>query len=326
MYAQGLRLAREEPEGAKVATLNTRKIIKALTEVRASTQGRARLCLVGSGKGVGELARALSVGAARADGGISDALDVLAPSDFPRSARELERWPLVLFVEDEGAPPTQGLSEMVQSARDAGSGVLAVLVSESRTRAARWQRSSAFFTPEVAVWHVGEAVGRSELGGRIAKLAGDEALALAVTLPALRPAVVARIIATTARQNGVVGALVFIPGADMPVMTLNQVKMVLRIAAAYGEELGLERALEILSVVGAGFGLRTVAREALDLAPGPGWVLKGAFGYTATIALGRAAVKYFEEGAPLTPNRLGRLTETFERFRQRLNEQRQPSG
>ena len=76
-------------------------------------------------------------------------------------------------------------------------------------------------------------------------------------------------------QNGVLGVAIFIPGADFPVLTLNQIRMVLRIAAAHGEELDKERAVEILTVVAAGLGFRTVARQLVGLVPGFGWAVKG---------------------------------------------------
>ena len=77
------------------------------------------------------------------------------------------------------------------------------------------------------------------------------------------------------------GVAIFIPGADFPVLTLNQIRMVLRIAAAYGEELDRERAFEILSVVAAGLGFRTVARHLVGLVPGLGWAVKGGVAYGA---------------------------------------------
>jgi uncharacterized protein (DUF697 family) len=49
-----------------------------------------------------------------------------------------------------------------------------------------------------------------------------------------------------------------------------------------------------MGVLGAGFGLRTIAREALDFFPGPGWLVKGAVAYAGTRALGHAAIRYFE--------------------------------
>src|SRR5215213_2962152 len=62
----------------------------------------------------------------------------------------------------------------------------------------------------------------------------DYLVALAKGYPPFRRAVCEEIIRNNARQNAVVGALP-IPGADMPVMTANQARMVLNIAAAYGE-------------------------------------------------------------------------------------------
>ncbi len=54
----------------------------------------------------------------------------------------------------------------------------------------------------------------------------------------------------------------FVPGVDMPVLTLNQIRLVSRIAPRTGHELDRARLPELLGVVGAGFGFRTVARGA----------------------------------------------------------------
>jgi uncharacterized protein (DUF697 family) len=80
----------------------------------------------------------------------------------------------------------------------------------------------------------------------------------------------------------------------MPVLTLNQIRLVLRIALAYGEQIDNRRAVELIGVVGAGFGFRAVARELLDLVPVAGWAVKGAIAYSGTKAIGEAAVRYFE--------------------------------
>jgi uncharacterized protein (DUF697 family) len=126
------------------------------------------------------------------------------------------------------------------------------------------------------------------------------------------------VVLANASQNAVIGAVVIIPGADMPAMTANQIRMVLKIAAAYGEEIGLDRALEILSVVGTAFVFRTLARQALDFVPGFGWALKGAVGFTGTVALGEAAIAYFEAGAPLQLSQMQRINRQLERARSRL--------
>jgi uncharacterized protein (DUF697 family) len=130
----------------------------------------------------------------------------------------------------------------------------------------------------------------------IAVQADERAYMWAARLPVLRRAVVEHTIRKFARQNGILGVAIFIPGADMPALTLNQIRMVFRIAAAYGEQIDRDRALEILAVIGAGLGFRAVAREALGFIPGVGWAIKGGVAYVGTRALGKAAVAYFEAG------------------------------
>jgi uncharacterized protein (DUF697 family) len=135
-----------------------------------------------------------------------------------------------------------------------------------------------------------------EVTTRIVRALDDDYLvALAKGYPPFRRAVCEEIIRHNARQNAVVGALP-IPGADMPVMTANQARMVLNIAAAYGEELSMERARELLGVLAAGFGLRALSRQAVKLVPVGGWVAAAAIGYAGTIAMGRATMLYFERG------------------------------
>jgi uncharacterized protein (DUF697 family) len=131
---------------------------------------------------------------------------------------------------------------------------------------------------------------------RIAERADEKGYSLAAKLPVLRPAVCEAIVRRFSRQNGILGAAIFIPGADFPVLTLNQVRMVFRIAAAYGEEIDRERAVELLAVLGAGLGFRAVARQALGVFPVAGWAVKGGIAFVATRALGEAAIAYFEHG------------------------------
>ena len=68
----------------------------------------------------------------------------------------------------------------------------------------------------------------------------------------------------------------FIPGADLPIMTVNQIRLVLRIADAYGFEIDRERLPEVLAVIGSAFGFRALARRTIGLVPLVGWAVKGA--------------------------------------------------
>jgi uncharacterized protein (DUF697 family) len=136
-----------------------------------------------------------------------------------------------------------------------------------------------------------------EIAHAVARKLGEDGTALAARLPVLRRAVCDELIRSFSKKNAIISAAIFIPGVDLPVLTLNQARLVLRIALAYGQEIDKDRALELLGVVGAGFGLRTVARELLDLVPVAGWAVKGAVAYAGTKALGEAAVRYFEARA-----------------------------
>jgi uncharacterized protein (DUF697 family) len=139
-----------------------------------------------------------------------------------------------------------------------------------------------------------------EIARAIARMLGEHATPLAARLPVLRDAVVDRLITHFARQNGFVGVAVFVPGADFPILTANQVRMLMRIADAYGYELDRERIPEVLGVIGTGYGFRTIARSLLGVIPIAGWAVKGGIAYGGTRALGEAAKRYFERKAPVT--------------------------
>ena len=136
-----------------------------------------------------------------------------------------------------------------------------------------------------------------DLGAWLADRLSAKRLALATNFAFMRRAVAEESVKATAFQNAVIGVVAIMPGADMPLMTANQAKMLLQIAAAYGEPLGTERIKELAVVVGGGFALRAIARQALVFVPGIGWAVKGGIGYAGTLAMGQAAIAYFERGA-----------------------------
>ena len=122
---------------------------------------------------------------------------------------------------------------------------------------------------------LGEAARRSRPGARAA------------------PAGVEQLIERFSRQNGIIGVAVFMPGADFAVLTLNQIRLVLRLAAAHGIEIDQSRLPEVLATVGAGFGFRALARQLLGAIPVAGWVVRAGIAYAGTRALGEAAHRYF---------------------------------
>ena len=86
-------------------------------------------------------------------------------------------------------------------------------------------------------------------------------------------------------------------------LTLNQLRLVLRLASAHGVEVDQSRVPEMLATIGAGLGFRTLARQLLGAVPFAGWAVKGAIAYAGTRAVGEAARGYFASVAQPAPSR-----------------------
>lgn len=139
-----------------------------------------------------------------------------------------------------------------------------------------------------------EAIARV-VAGRL----GEEAAPLAARVPVLRRAVAEQLVASFSRKNAIRAAAIFIPGADLPILALTQIRMLLRIEQAYGLDPDpRERAPELLASLAAGLGLRAAARSLLGIVPVAGWAIQGAVAYTGTRALGEAAILRLEAGTP----------------------------
>ena len=133
----------------------------------------------------------------------------------------------------------------------------------------------------------------------IASRLGEDGAPLASRVPVLRGPVRDVLVASFARRCGVLAVAVFVPGADLPVLALNQIRMILRLEQAYGLDADpRERAPEVLATIAAGLGLRALARQLLAVVPVAGWAVKGAVAYAGTRALGEAAVKRLEIPIP----------------------------
>ena len=139
-----------------------------------------------------------------------------------------------------------------------------------------------------------------KMGEWIIETCKEKRLAFALAFTFVRKPLSREAVSATSAQNAGVGLVVFIPGADMPIMTLNQGKMLLQIAAAYGQAMNVERIKELAAVVGGAFVFRSVARQAVAFIPGLGWAIKAAIGYTGTYAMGHAAIEYFENGGSIS--------------------------
>lgn len=135
-------------------------------------------------------------------------------------------------------------------------------------------------------------------------------LAFALSFPFVRRPLSLEAVHATSIQNAGIGLAFIIPGADMPLMTLNQAKMVLQIAAAYGEPLGRDRWRELAVLLGGAFASRSVARSLIGSFPVLGWAIRAGVGAGATEVMGHAAIAYFEglsDGIYELPDEAGTL-------------------
>jgi small GTP-binding protein len=123
-------------------------------------------------------------------------------------------------------------------------------------------------------------------------------------LPRFRRMAARRII----RESGLIAALIGmepIPGADIPLLIGIQVRLLLRLGAIYGQDMSIDRARELIGAIAGGVAIRYGAQELAKLIPGPGWLIAGAAAGTGTVALGNAAIVFFERS--LSPRELRAL-------------------
>ncbi len=93
---------------------------------------------------------------------------------------------------------------------------------------------------------------------------------------------VSRLVKESSLRNGLIGAATFLPGADLPAMTLNELVLAIRMAAAAGRDAEIAGLWpELAAVAATGFALRKVARS-LEHLPLPRSAVRGAVGLGGT--------------------------------------------
>lgn len=289
--------------------LKPMKLYSALSEVRDLSNGPARLLVTGSDRdAVDAVYEALIAGASASQSACL--VDAASGTEVPPLSG-IGEGDVIILVSSPADMDSDSFGSRLAEAEAAGAPVVVVL-----TEAPGVQVSFPGVGPRRVVGMAPGGIPPADvLAEAVADAAGDSGVALAARLPALRDEVCRQLIHRTANQNAVVGCLFIIPGADMPVMTLNEARMILRMAAAHGESVGSERALELLGVVGTGFGLRAFARQALSFMPGPGWVVKGGIAWAGTRAVGESAKAYFDGSVRVTPSRLAPLVDKLKQLR-----------
>jgi uncharacterized protein (DUF697 family) len=182
-------------------------------------------------------------------------------------------------------------------------------VATLRTRAERTGTLAALVRHDAAT--LDDDVALAATRRRIVELLPDRAVAFGRAYPLFRPVAINAVVSTTARANAqfalianlpsvvpIIGSM-FSVGADLLILTKNQVLLLFKVAAIHGRDLhdttGILR--EMLPVVGSGLLWRTLAREAVSFLPLlAGTIPKVAIAYAGTFAVGRAADYYYRFG------------------------------
>ncbi len=250
-----------------------------LREFKAISQESPTLAVAGAG----ELARALRRELAR--GG-----DATAVVPDWRGA--------VALVWVQAGPLSEADRSELREANAGKVPIVAVVVGSSAGTAAATAQRLPYV---LATAHVrvgpGEAFPVGEIARALGRRVGERSSGLAARLPELREGICASLVKNAAKRSAMIGSAIPVPGADLPVLALTQIRLALRIAHAYGEPVDTKRLPELLGVVVGGVGLRGIARQ-LAGSLGPGWLVKGAIAYGGTRAIGEAAIRYFEHRAP----------------------------
>lgn len=122
----------------------------------------------------------------------------------------------------------------------------------------------------------------------------DKSTAFASNFPFMRIAAANRVITSCALTNMATGALVFIPGADYPVMAMAQIGMVMQLAGIFGKPIGAERVYEVVGVLLSGLTFRAIARTLLKQTPHIGFLVKALSAGVGTYAMGRGLIAVYE--------------------------------
>jgi uncharacterized protein (DUF697 family) len=147
-------------------------------------------------------------------------------------------------------------------------------------------------------------------------------VSLGAQVPAFRPTVAAKLSVDCAMNSlKVAGASALVDhvpvlglvlgsiasAGDTIAITGMQVAMLLNLAAAYGKKAEMARVIELLPVIGGGYGWRALARELSGFIPIAGPVIKAGIAYAGSLVIGQAATFYYETGDRMAPDKMSAL-------------------
>ena len=151
----------------------------------------------------------------------------------------------------------------------------------------------------------GEGIGQVTL----AIIAADPAmtLALAKAMPQYRRKIAWRSIATASSLSAAI-ALSPLPVIDFIPLVAAQTGMVLTIARIYQYKITAKRARELIGTFGLGMLGKLLFQQLSKFAAVPGWILSSAIATSMTIAMGYAAIEWFEQGERISNEKVHQLS------------------
>jgi small GTP-binding protein len=142
----------------------------------------------------------------------------------------------------------------------------------------------------------------------------EAALVIGRELPAYRRSAAQRIIRNATLISLAAGLEPF-PLVDIPILLGNQIRLVLRLAALYGEPVDSANTTrhlrELVAVMAGGLGLRYLAEQVAKAIPFGGDFISGAIAGAGTWAMGQVILEYYESGKNISPQRLRVLYHEF---------------
>jgi len=189
----------------------------------------------------------------------------------------------------------------------------------SRNDSSRYAHGDEYVVPAITREHL-----RGRFFPHLVECASGVEIAVGRNLPALRDTVAAKLTRDAANNSlkialasavvdhiplaGVVlGALA--SAGDMVAITGIQVMLMVHIEAVYGRDPDMQRAWQLLPVIGGGFGWRALARELAGFVPVAGIAIKGAIAYAGTIVVGEGVTFFHEHGREMTKGQASALYE-----------------
>ncbi len=158
-----------------------------------------------------------------------------------------------------------------------------------------------------------------ELIPAIIEASPEAALAIGRELPAFRRQAAQKIIRNATLLTLTAG-LEPIPFIDIPIIMGVQARLVLKMAALYGELMddsaARKQARELIATMLGGLGMRYVAEQAAKLVPFGGDFVAGAIAAASTWSMGEVVLEYYEGGKQIKPGRMRQLyMDFYHRFR-----------